>query len=557
LTHSLNSKLILMKSFRYKNHSVVAALVITALFSACKKNKSQPSPEPVDPSVSGSNVKQTTTTNRTELSNDSLFLYAKHVYYWNDALPSYDDFEPRKYGANYQNELFTLTQIKLDPATGKPYEYRTANPSYPKYSYIEDIATRNPVAVTAVPNEKSDVDLEGNGNDQGIYSVKAVSVNNSPTYKLYILAVDKGSPADVGGLTRGAYITRINGTSIGSTANFSTERILINSTIFGDPATLSIAGFKTDGTAFDLTLNKTSYKSNPIYKTNVLTVGGKKIGYIAYARFSSSANSVSALTAEFNNFYTQGVTDLVVDLRYNGGGYVSTAEHLVNLIAPTTATGVMYKEYFNSTMQNKKATILKNQPMLDANDKVRYSNGRMLNYFDDEDYSVANNTYSFNKKGNLTNVTNVVFIVSGGTASASELVINSLKPKMNVKLVGLKTYGKPIGFFPVRIENKYDVFFSMFETKNSLDQGGYFSGMAPDVSLDEDYGDFDFGNPSESLLAQAIKVLVPNAGATSVASREKVLSVSGLSQGLKSEFAEFNTNKEFIGMIEDRRTPRK
>lgn len=529
-------------------------LLIMIALGACKKSKVKPEPDP-DPPSSGSNLKQTPTTNRTELSNDSLFLYAKEIYYWNEGLPAYDDFEPRKYGSNYDGELFAITQVKIDPATSRPYEYRATNPSFPKYSYIEDIADRNPVAaLAALPNEEGVVDLEGNGNDIGIYSVSAVEI--SPTiYRLYILAVDKGSPADLQGITRGAYITRINGTDIGSTVNFETrDRALINATIFGDPTSLNLTVVKTSGATFIGALNKTSYKSNPVYKTNILSVGGKKIGYLAYARFSNESNSVTVLNDVFNNFSAQSVTDLVIDLRYNGGGYISTAEHLVNLIAPSSAKGVMYKEYFNTTMQNNKAKIMKNQPYLDANEKVQYKNGRMMNYFDDVDYTLDKNTYSFSKIGNLTGVTNVVFLVSGGTASASELVINSLKPKMNVKLVGTKTYGKPIGFFPVRIENKYDVFFSMFETKNSLGEGGYYSGMTPDVTGEKDFGDYDFGDPADDYLAKAIKILAPGSTTLSVASRNKTMNVSpDLSHGVSlGTLGEFSTDKEFVGMIENR-----
>lgn len=529
---------------------LLLVLLLSIAFISCKKNKVAPAAEP-DPVNSGAHTKQVATTNRTFLTNDSLFLYAKEVYYWNDALPDYDTFVPRNYGTDYDKELFDITRYKLDPGTGKPYEYRTANPTYPKYSYIEDVDDRNPSAIGSVPNSQLSVDLEGNGNDIGIYNVKGLT-DDDITYKLYILAVDKNSPADLSGLTRGAYITNINGTSIGSVANYSAERNLVNSTILNDVNSVSLTGYKANGTAFSVTLKKTVYKSNPVYNTNVLTVGSKKIGYLAYARFSNEDNSFAALNSAFGDFYTQGVTDLVIDLRYNGGGYINTARQLINLIAPSTATGVMYKEYFNSTMQNNKATIMKNQPYLDANDKVQYKNGRMMNYFDDVDYSVGGNTYQFSKKGSLAAITNIVFIVTGNTASASELVINSLKPKMNVKLVGQKTYGKPVGFFPVRIQNKYDVFYSMFETKNSLDQGGYFSGMTPDVTNDQDYGNYDFGNPLEKYIAAAIKILVPTGTTTGVVSRNRIESVSATLGANPKMLGGFDQPKEFIGMIESR-----
>ncbi|MNY39156.1 hypothetical protein D3C86_1738310 [compost metagenome] len=91
----------------------------------------------------------------------------------------------------------------------------------------------------------------------------------------------------------------------------------------------------------------------------------------------------------------------------------------------------------------------------------------------------------------------------------------------------------------------------MFETKNALDAGGYYAGMTPDVILDRDYGDFDFGNPSEQLLAAAIDILVPKTAGVSVVSRNKVMSVSpGASEG--SVIGKFDQNKEFVGMIENR-----
>lgn len=532
----------------------MAGLAALLLFAACKKNKTQLEP---DPPTSGANTTQTLTTNRTELSNDSLFLYAKEVYYWNDALPAYDDFKPRSYGSNYAKELFDITRFKIDPSTTLPYEYRPSSPTIPKYSYIEDINTRNPVL--SVPNAQADVDLEGVGNDIGIFAVSPLKVTES-TYRLYLLAVDKGSPADLKGLTRGAYLTSINGTAIGTVANFETkERSIINAAIYGDPASITVTAVRTDGTIFSGALTKATYKSSPIFKTNVLTSGAKKVGYLAYARFSNADNSFAELEAAFNDFSTQGVTDLVVDLRYNGGGYINTAEHLINLIAPSTATGTMYSEHFNDLMQRNKATIMKNQPYLTDDGKVQYKSGRMMNYNEDVDYSVARNTHVFEKAGSLKNVTNIVFIVSGNTASASELVINSLKPKMTVKLVGAKTYGKPVGFFPVRIENKYDVFYSMFETLNSKGEGGYFSGMTPDVALNMDYGDYDFGHPEEDLLKAAVAALSSTSKAVSVTSRNKVMSVSAdsWSSTAKSVIGKFETNKEFIGMIENRVSPKK
>lgn len=539
-----------MKSvFWFGKSNFLLVVLVVLVLGGCKKSKVTPDPEPEPPSV-GPNTKQTPTTNRTELTNDSLFLYAKQVYYWNSTLPSYDAFEPRKYGADYDTELFNIVK-----ASGS-VDY-VSNSTFPKYSYIEDINNRNPVAV--VPGSKLSVDLEGNGNDLGIRPV--FYLTSTSAYFLYITAVYPGSDAAAKGVKRGWLIQKINGQAIGN--NYNNERNNVNSSLSSNSVRIEgvkYVGGVVQGT-FDVTLNKTSYKSNPILLSKVFTAGAKKIAYLSFARFSNSENSSDVLDAAFSSFATQGVTDLIVDLRYNGGGYISTAERLINLIIPPSVTGVMYKEYFNSTLQNKTATIMKNQPLTDGNDKIRYAtNGRMLNLYDDVDYSVAENTYNFSKVGPLTTVANVVFVVSGNTASASELVINSLKPKMNVKLVGDKTYGKPIGFFPIQLENKYDVFYSLFETKNSLDQGGYFSGMIPDYPESTaqpaffDDPRYEDGDKNEPYLAKAISVLNPSALAVQGSARTSVMSVGGQQVSFTSDntIKPVKEDAEFVGMIEDR-----
>lgn len=510
-------------------------LVICALFSACKKNKNKPEPEP-DPVVK-ENTKQTPTTNRIDLTNDSLFLYAKEVYFWNTALPTYDAFEPRKYSiingtdlVKYETNLYNIVKAS------KSQDY-LSDKSYPKYSYIFDQADKNPTA--SIPDAQLSVDLEGNGNDVGLRF--GYYGNSDSDYEIYVTAVYPNSPAALAGITRGDKVVEIKGVNFG--ANFPSDVIQIENAI--EKASVELKLSKS-GVVSTKIINKAIYKSNPIYKTNVFTAGTKKIGYLAYARFSNKENSESVLTTAFNDFATKGVTDLIIDLRYNGGGYISTAEHLVNLIAPSGTTGVMFTEHYNSTMQNKKATILKNQPVLN-------SSGQVIGTVFDDDYSVSGNTTTFQKKGNLTGVKNVVFIVTRSTASASELVINSLRPHMTVKLVGETSYGKPIGFFPITLENKYDVYFSMFETKNSNGDGGYYSGMVPNfVGYDLDRQDvmYDFGNANDDCTATAINILAPG---VTVTGQAKVATTLERSTSTRLQAIGNRSGGEFVGMIEDRK----
>jgi C-terminal processing protease CtpA/Prc len=531
---------------KIKEILVLGMLAVTS-FSACKESKVVVDPPaPTPPTPSGA---------RAELTKDSIFLYAQQVYLWNDALPSYATFNPRSYTGStdlnaYNAELFAISQLKINPATSKPYEFRASAPTAPKYSYISDKTTQNPTAV--VYTERSAVDTEGNGNDLGVkLGAYGTSATDANAFALFVLAVYQNSPADKANMIRSDRITKINGRTIG--ANYSADASFINTAFAG--TNISLEGVKyvngVAGATFSVNLTKAAYKSSPIYSTKVFTAGAKKIGYLSYARFSNMANSKADFDAAFNTFSTAGVTDLIIDLRYNGGGYVTTAEYLINHIAPSTANGkVMFSEYYNATMQANQATILANQPLLDDNGKVQYqSNGKMVTYAN-VDYSVAKNTEKFEKTGPLTGVTNVVFIVSGSTASASELVINALKPYMNVKIVGETTYGKPVGFFPITLENRYDVFMSMFTTKNANGEGDYFAGLTPNVVDDFDDPLHNFGDAKENYIALSLNLLAPNVIVTAKSSI--TMSIGGSSVPVKNlkPMVPIVDGNEFVGMIE-------
>lgn len=547
-------KIILDKSVR----AAFLGLLCLAVTS-CKKNKDIEisTPAPTTPVISAA------TGTRAQLTQDSIFLYAKQVYLWHTALPSYDAFNPRQFAGTldgFDQELYMLTQYSpQNPSTGLPYEY-TGTAGSAKYSYIDDISTHNVIA--AVKDVKSSVDLEGIGNDFGL-KLGAYGAGSANQYSIYVQAVYQGSPADLKGLTRGAVITKINGTAYG--ANYDNESAAVNNAL--NASSVTVAGVLKDGiTAFSYTLTKTTYKSSPIYSAKVLSVSGAKVGYLAYARFSNLDNSKAGFDAAFADFAAQGVTKLVIDLRYNGGGYVNTAEYLVNLIAPSSLTGqVMVKKRYNTLMQTGTADIMKNQPLYDDNgdfELITENNvKRVANYTDlSKDYfSEAKQVTNFSKKGPLQGVTDVVFIVTKNTASASELVINSLKPYLNVKIVGTNSYGKPVGFFPITIDYKldaaskketgYDVYYSMFQTTNSKGEGDYYNGFTPDLSVTSDDASHDFGDLSENNLARALSLIITGpltSGSVSMSIRGTRVNASSITVKALRDGAEFN------GMIADR-----
>ena len=518
--------------------------LLVFFFMACKKNTSDEA-KPTSPAGS-----------RMQLTQDSIYLYAKQVYLWNDAIPSYEVFNPRRYTqstnelTNLEKEVFDLSQFKKNPATGISYEFKSTEPGTPKFSYIE--LSESTGIISGTTPKVNEVDLDGVGTDFGFALSQAFT--SATTYKIYIRYVNPGSPAYNNGLRRGDWLEKIGtltlpATTNGQTPNLTQSQVNFINSALNSTSPLTLIGKKADGSAFNKTLTRSTYSSRATFKDTVITSSGTKIGYLALARFSDIDNfslTGAPLKNAFSRFQTNGVTNLVIDLRYNGGGYVETARLLANLIAGKFKAGAtMFSEHFNSTLQNRQATILKNQPLPN-------SSGIKANYFDNYDYSVSKNTYPFNNQSeSLNSVTKIVFLVSSSTASASELVINVLKPHIsNLKIISSEdengnanTYGKPVGFFPIKID-KYDVYFSMFETKNSLGQGSYYNGLTPDAVSNDDVTR-DFGDPEEDQFASAIRYIVSNTlSAKAPGARISLVKQPTINLGIDNSFK---------GMIEGKR----
>jgi C-terminal processing protease CtpA/Prc len=492
----------MLRKFISQNAFLYALLIVVGFTVSCKKSKNDPD---------GNGVPQGTSGTREELTKDSIYLYAQQTYYWNVGMPSYSAFNPRQYNSNNA----VLAALKTLPSTG----------GKDKYSFIDDGTVAG--------------ELGGVGGDFGF------SVFFAGTNDLRIKYVYATSPAATQGLKRGYQITKINGSTDINTSDARIDYVV--NAIFGSNATVSLTILKPDGTSQDVTITKGTYNINPILFTKTYTIGAKKVGYIVFNSFTT--NSAPGLDAAFAQFATDGVTELVVDLRYNGGGSVATSEAFTNLIAPVAQNGkVMYTTYWTQTMQDNQATILQNQKFYaKGNDGVT----RMYSYFD---YSykptiAAGNQEVFAKRGALNGLTRVYFIVTSGTASASELLINNLKPVMDVKLIGKKTYGKPVGFFSIRID-KNDLYIPQFETKNQANQGGYFDGMTVDKDIFDDVTK-DFGDPSEKLLAQALYYSA-NGGFSSFLKDNTISSTSPLSK-MQAEDLSGKMDHEFKGMVETRK----
>ena len=260
------------------------------------------------------------------------------------------------------------------------------------------------------------VELENNfagtskstGIDYGL-SLYASGSNNVFGYVRYVV---NGSPADAAGIERGMVFTKINGQQL--TRNNFRELLA--------PETLTFEFADIDGGNFTLngesaTVTKVTLTENPILVAKTLDVDGRKVGYLMYNSFV--ANFDDELNDAFGMFKSEGIQDLVLDLRYNGGGRVSSAIRLSSMI-----TGQFTGEVFSLEEWNAKY-----QAFFESENPER-----LVNRFVDEiDNGVAINSLNLNR---------LYVIGTGSTASASELVINSLRPYIDVIHVGTTTVGK-------------------------------------------------------------------------------------------------------------------
>ena len=214
-------------------------------------------------------------------------------------------------------------------------------------------------------------------------------------------------------LTRGQVFNKVNGTTM-TTSNylslFSSDTYTINLANYNDNNTDDISDDSISDTAEDITLIKSIYTENPVYKTEVFNLNNKKIGYLMYNGFVGEFDT--ELNNAFGTFKTENIDHLILDLRYNPGGSVRTA----------TALGSMITGGFNNQVF---ATLKYNEDLQNNN----------YNYvFTDE---LTNGTSI-----NSLNLDKVYVLTSGASASASEMIINSLKSYITVVQIGSTTVGK-------------------------------------------------------------------------------------------------------------------
>ena len=271
------------------------------------------------------------------------------------------------------------------------------------------------------------------------------------------------SPASRAGLDRGSRFLEIGGRTVAD---------LVASNQLGSAFGPSQVGVTTRvrfldraGEAHEATLVKELVTIPTVSVEEIYHLGGRTIGYLVFENFVRP--STDALNATFGRFKEAGVDEVVLDLRYNGGGLISVAQQLGGLIGGAATADRTFVRYVHNDKQ-----------------------------------SARNSSVPFPLPANALGVSRLVVIATRGSASASELVINALRPFMPVTIVGDRTYGKPVGQYGFDFCDK-TLFPVAFATRNANDEGDYFNGLPADCAAPDDIqhalGDTDEGSLAEAL----------------------------------------------------------
>lgn len=300
--------------------------------------------------------------------------------------------------------------------------------------------------------------------------------------QLQLTDVYPGSPAATAGLVRGGYILSIGGTPVATLIANNQLATALGPANVGVQVTLEYQA--PSGTTQTVTLTKTVVTQPNVSLVQSFSAGGRKVGYFFFQNFITPSNN--ELQQAFAQFQADGDNELVIDERYNGGGLLSVAQYLGSLIVGNGDSGQTF------------ATLNYNSLHTDQDQ-----------------------TLNFQNTTNGLNLNRVVVITTAATASASELLINALRPYIDVVTVGSTTFGKPVG------ENGFDfcssVLYPMtFNMLNAAGAGNYFSGIAPTCAAVDDLG-HALGDPNEASLAEALYYIANGNCGASAAAAERAL----------------------------------
>ena len=324
---------------------------------------------------------------------------------------------------------------------------------------------------------------------EGGFEFTLVRDANPSFLNILIYYSKPGSPASRIGLKRGDMITKVFGERL-NTVNY---RRLLDMLSTDTEITYRSIDYDTETYNAEVTklLSPVEYAENPNYLDTIYRLSNNhRVGYYIYNFFTREIDGLNyelEMDNIFRRFKNEEISHLIIDFRYNSGGEVRNSANLASLIGKVTNNDVFVQYEYNEEFKRR---ILEQDP--DASFK---------NYFFDKEENI----------NQLIEDNRVFFIVGRRTASASELVINSIKPFTDVVLIGETTVGKNVGSIlkgDNRPGNDYALLPIVFRIENSLGESDYFRGFMPDHLMNEMEQSFKpLGSIEEPLLERALTLI--------------------------------------------------
>jgi carboxyl-terminal processing protease len=369
-------------------------------------------------------------------ARDSLYFLMNSVYYWYNLMPSVDR-------ENYADP-YSLMDAMM---------YKTLD----RWSFVADYD-------------------EFNAEMKGTFVGHGIRIGLDAANQARIALIYKKSPLFSSGVRRGWIIKKVNNTDL-APIMIARDAVAYNN-LFGESSTSVTNTFlfqKPDGTEVTISSTKASFTLNTVILYDTLHIKSNVTsetivaGHLVLESFIEPTEA--ELATAFAYFKATGVKDLILDLRYNSGGYLYVAQILASYIA---GNGYTTRNFATTEYNNK--------------------------------YQAYNESYKFLTTSYPLALTRVIFITSRLTASASEDVMNGLSPIATLVNIGDTTNGKPVGMLPFPCAKKY--IFSPITSRviNSLNQGDFYDGFAPNKLASDDIA-HDFNDKNEKCLNEAIRFI--------------------------------------------------
>ena len=339
----------------------------------------------------------------------------------------------------------------------------------------------------AAPTQTRVNQQAGISSGYGISFARIDNPNATATLVIRVLRVEPNSPGDLAGVERGDTVKSIDGVDINDPTEAGQIKLNagLNPNIAAKTTTFGLQADGSDVIEEVVVVSSTNISTSPVEIAKTLRVGDKKVGYLALNSFSAVKAQTQLINA-IKQFKSDGINDLVLDLRYNGGGIVLLANQLSYMIGDAKLKDKIFEQSI-------------------CNDKKPFDVCKQPNQFIDTTIGDDVNNVKPDLDIPQLGLKRVFVLTTGSTCSASESVINGLSPYLQVVRIGGTTCGKPFGFI---VKDNCGTSYAALQIKvaNANGFAEYEDGFAPTCRVADDLSK-ERGDPAELMLAGAVNYI--------------------------------------------------